>query len=142
MEQFEAFKEKAKKEIINSKIDPYYGFGDSVSHAVLANTGRQFFVNEKNLDSINYDRMLELYRQRTADINGMAQQASATAQGLTLAAAKSRLQRARVRLKEQLTRSCQVWLDAQGKVCCYTPRPALVPEEPEVSADPDPSPQP
>ena len=76
------------------------------------------------------------------DINGMTQQAFATAQGITLAAAKSRLQRARVRLKEQLTRSCQVWLDAQGKVCCYTPRPALVPEEPEVSADPDPSPQP
>lgn len=71
VEQFEAFKEKAKKEIINSKIDPYYGFSDSVSHAVLANTGRQFFVNENNLDSINYDRMLELYRQRTADVNGM-----------------------------------------------------------------------
>ena len=34
------------------------------------------------------------------DINGMTQQAFATAQGLTLAAAKSRLQRARVRLKE------------------------------------------
>ena len=76
------------------------------------------------------------------DINGMTQQAFATAQGISLAAAKSRLQRARVRLKEQLTRSCQVRLDAQGKVCCYTPRPALVPEEPEVPADPDPSPQP
>ncbi|MGL4206599.1 MAG: sigma-70 family RNA polymerase sigma factor [Aeromonadaceae bacterium] len=63
------------------------------------------------------------------DIEGMTQQAFATAQGITLAAAKSRLLRARIRLKEQLTHSCQVRLDAEGKVCCYTPRPALVPGE-------------
>jgi RNA polymerase sigma-70 factor, ECF subfamily len=56
------------------------------------------------------------------DIDGMSQHEFAHRQGLSLSAAKSRLQRARVRLKEQLTRSCAVKLDGQGKVCCYTPR--------------------
>ena len=56
------------------------------------------------------------------DIEGMTQQAYANQQGLSLPAVKSRLLRARTRLKAQLTRSCAVKLDADGKVFCYTPR--------------------
>ena len=45
--------------------------------------------------------------------------------GLTLPAAKSRVQRARKRLKAQLVTACQVRLDEAGKVCCFVPRPPL-----------------
>jgi len=56
------------------------------------------------------------------DIHGLSQQLFATQHGLSLPATKSRLQRARVRLKAQLTRSCAVKLNEEGNVCCYTPR--------------------
>ncbi|HMU16176.1 MAG TPA: RNA polymerase subunit sigma-70, partial [Thauera aminoaromatica] len=39
--------------------------------------------------------------------------------------AKSRVQRARQRLRAQLLRACQVQLDEHGKVCCFVPRPPL-----------------
>lgn len=41
---------------------------------------------------------------------------------LSLAAAKSRLLRARQRLRDLLIRNCQVKFDPQGQVCCHTPR--------------------
>jgi len=56
------------------------------------------------------------------DINGMSQQEYATRHGLTLSATKSRLLRARLKLKQQLSHSCQVKLDDNQNVCCYTPR--------------------
>ena len=36
-------------------------------------------------------------------------------------AAKSRLLRARDRLRQQLSLDCQVRLDSSGRVCCFTP---------------------
>ena len=62
------------------------------------------------------------------DIEGMTQQAYANQQGLSLPAVKSRLLRARTRLKNQLHTACAVRLDDQGLVCCYTPR-APLPEQ-------------
>lgn len=56
------------------------------------------------------------------DFNGMKLQAFADANGLTLSAVKSRIQRARQRLREHLTSACQVRFDEQGKVCCNVPR--------------------
>lgn len=56
------------------------------------------------------------------DIEGMTQQAYANQQGLSLSAVKSRLLRARVRLKNRLHTTCAVQLDDQGQVCCYIPR--------------------
>lgn len=56
------------------------------------------------------------------DLNGMSQEAYAKRMGITVAGAKSRVQRARRRLKSQLTASCQVVLDDRGSVCCFTPR--------------------
>lgn len=58
------------------------------------------------------------------DLGGMSQEAYAQRLCITLAGAKSRVQRARRRLKAQLMASCQVRLDEHGAVCCYTPRPA------------------
>ena len=56
------------------------------------------------------------------DLEGMAQQEYARLKGLTLSGAKSRVQRARKRLREQLTSACQVKFDATGEVCCFVPR--------------------
>lgn len=57
------------------------------------------------------------------DIEGLTQQAYATHLGLTLPAAKARVQRARQRLRAQLVSACQVRFDESGQVCCFVPRP-------------------
>jgi len=59
------------------------------------------------------------------DIQGMTQQDYARHIGLSLPAAKSRVQRARVRLKAHLTLACQVRFDAAGQVEGFVPRPPL-----------------
>jgi RNA polymerase sigma-70 factor (ECF subfamily) len=56
------------------------------------------------------------------DIEGLSQQAFADRIGLTLPAAKSRVQRARRRLRDQLVTACQVRFDEVGQVCCFVPR--------------------
>ena len=57
------------------------------------------------------------------DIEGNTQQEYARRTGLTLAAAKSRVQRARQRLRERLTEACRVDLDTAGQVVDFVPRP-------------------
>lgn len=59
------------------------------------------------------------------DIQGMTQKAFAARLGLSLPAAKSRVQRARLRLRTQLADACQLTFDEEGKVCCFVPRPPL-----------------
>lgn len=61
------------------------------------------------------------------DLNGITQAQYAERIGLTLPAAKSRVQRARRRLQAQMVRACQVTFDDDGKVCCFVPRPPLHP---------------
>jgi RNA polymerase sigma-70 factor (ECF subfamily) len=56
------------------------------------------------------------------DLQGMAQADFAKSKGLTLSAAKSRLQRARLRMKQQMTLVCQVQVDAKGHVLDFVPR--------------------
>jgi RNA polymerase sigma-70 factor (ECF subfamily) len=56
------------------------------------------------------------------DLQGMAQADYARAKGLTLSAAKSRIQRARVRMKVRMTTACQVQLDDAGHVLDFVPR--------------------
>ena len=60
------------------------------------------------------------------DLEGRPQQVLAERLGISLPGAKSRLQRARVRLRQRLVEACQVRFDDTGKVCCFTPRPPLV----------------
>ena len=59
------------------------------------------------------------------DIDGHSQQALADHLGISLAGAKSRVQRARLRLRQQLESACRVRFDEHGAVCCFTPRPPL-----------------
>lgn len=56
------------------------------------------------------------------DLLGKPQADFATERGIKLSTAKSRLQRARQRLKAQMTRVCQVQLDPGGRVQDFVPR--------------------
>ncbi len=56
------------------------------------------------------------------DLEGLSQEDYARMKGLSLPGAKSRVQRARKRLREHLGRVCQVRFDEAGKVCCFVPR--------------------
>lgn len=59
---------------------------------------------------------------RRCDLDGVKLQTYADEHGLTLLAVKSRLQRSRRRMRELLTRQCQVRFDDAGNVCCHVPR--------------------
>jgi RNA polymerase sigma-70 factor, ECF subfamily len=59
------------------------------------------------------------------DLEGLSQSEYARRTGLSLPGAKSRVQRARRRLRDQLTQACQVRLDAAGKVSDFVPRPPV-----------------
>ena len=55
------------------------------------------------------------------DMQGMSQATYAQIKGLSLSATKSRIQRARKKLRQQMIISCHVEFD-QDKVCSFTPR--------------------
>lgn len=55
------------------------------------------------------------------DLKGMSQQVYAIQNGLTLSATKSRIQRARKKLKETLKSQCQIRFDDNQQVCCFFP---------------------
>ena len=59
------------------------------------------------------------------DIQGMTQKDYAQHTGVSLPASKSRVQRARLRLRAQLAKSCQVRFDEEDRVCCFVLRPPL-----------------
>lgn len=59
---------------------------------------------------------------RSCDLQGQTVRAYAQKHGLTLAAAKSRILRARKRLRDSLVERCQVGFDEKGRVCCHGPR--------------------
>ena len=59
------------------------------------------------------------------DLERLPQEEYARRKGLSLPGAKSRVQRARKRLREQLTQSCQVSLDAAGQVSDFVRRQPL-----------------
>ncbi len=59
---------------------------------------------------------------RACDLEGRTQREFAEQQGLSLPAAKSRLLRARQRLRDQLSTACQVRFDDDGSVSGHVPR--------------------
>ena len=63
------------------------------------------------------------------DLQGMTHPAYARRLGISLSAAKSRVQRARKRMQAQMVNACQVSFDESGEVCCFVPRPPLDPSE-------------
>jgi RNA polymerase sigma-70 factor, ECF subfamily len=63
---------------------------------------------------------------RACDLEGLGQRDFAQAHGLSLPATKSRLLRARQRLRHQLTTACQVRFEPDGCVAGHVPRPPIV----------------
>ncbi len=61
---------------------------------------------------------------RACDLGGQTVRDFADAHALSLPAAKSRLLRARQRLRQQLTTACQISFDADGSVAGFVRRPA------------------
>ena len=53
------------------------------------------------------------------DLGGMSQAEFARLKGLSTPGAKSRIQRARRRLRESLKTACNIIFDEQGRVCCF-----------------------
>lgn len=69
------------------------------------------------------EHLPEPYRTalQLADIEGLGQQALADRSGISLSAAKSRVQRARRQLREVIIDCCEVETDARGRVVDYEP---------------------
>ncbi|MGI9133921.1 MAG: sigma factor-like helix-turn-helix DNA-binding protein, partial [Rhodoferax sp.] len=59
------------------------------------------------------------------DLEGLSQAQYAAKVGLNLSAAKSRLQRARQKVRDRMTQACQVKFDGIGRVQDFVPRPPL-----------------
>ena len=57
----------------------------------------------------------------SCDLEGLNQIEYARQKDITLPAAKSRIQRARKRLKVELHIACKIILDDKGNVCCFDP---------------------
>ena len=57
------------------------------------------------------------------DLEGLPQEEYARRKGIGLPAAKSRIQRARKRLRARMSEVCQVALDETGQVASFVPRP-------------------
>ena len=55
------------------------------------------------------------------DLQGVSQHQYAAQHGLSLPATKSRIQRARIRLKDILKTQCQIRFDEHQNVCCFFP---------------------
>lgn len=56
---------------------------------------------------------------KRCDLQGLTQQEFAEQNGLTLVATKSRIQRARQKLKSILQAQCNIRFDEQQRVCCF-----------------------
>jgi RNA polymerase sigma-70 factor, ECF subfamily len=67
----------------------------------------------------------EGYREavQLAEIEGLSQQQVADRLGLSLSGAKSRIQRGRVMLKDDLDQCCHFELDSRGNIMDYDPKP-------------------
>lgn len=73
------------------------------------------------------------------DLQGLPQADFAKLKNLTLSAAKSRVQRARQRMRDQMTCACQVQFDEAGRVDDFVPRAPLTnaPCSPRVAGQAD-----
>jgi RNA polymerase sigma-70 factor, ECF subfamily len=70
------------------------------------------------------ERLPAIHREALilTEVEGLTQARAAARLGLSTSGMKSRVQRARVQLKELLTACCQVDLDRRGDITSYTPR--------------------
>jgi len=71
--------------------------------------------------TLNLARLIDADRAivQACDLQGQTVRDFAQTHGLTLSAAKSRLLRARQRLRQHLVANCGVQFDTRGQVCCH-----------------------
>ncbi len=66
-EAFESYKSRLKAELQNADANPMSAFSDTISYALYNNHPRAFNMKENQVDKINYDRILEMYKDRFKD---------------------------------------------------------------------------
>lgn len=59
--------ERTRNELKNQELNPQTAFADSVISVIYNNNVRALRLKEADLDRINYDRLLEIYRERFAN---------------------------------------------------------------------------
>lgn len=96
---------------------------DATDVATTADTGREVVRDLKALRAM-IDDLPEKYRQAIilTEYEGLTQKEAAEKLGLSLTGAKSRVQRARKRLKEMLLECCHFEFDRLGNILDYQPR--------------------
>ena len=67
VEAFTSFTERWKAQLENQKLNPMVAFNDTIIHAVYDNQARAKRLEAEDLQYINYDRIMEMYRERFAD---------------------------------------------------------------------------
>lgn len=66
-EAFESYKNRLKAELQNADANPMTAFSDTISYALYGNHPRSFSMKEEDVDKIDYDRVLEMYKDRFKD---------------------------------------------------------------------------
>lgn len=66
-EAFESYKNRLKAELQNADANPMTAFSDTVTRALYGDHPRAIRLKENMVDQINYDRILEMYKDRFAD---------------------------------------------------------------------------
>lgn len=66
-EAFESYKNRLKAELQNADANPMTAFSDTVTRALYGNHPRAISLKEDMVDKINYDRILEMYKDRYKD---------------------------------------------------------------------------
>lgn len=66
-EAFESYKNRLKAQLQNADANPMTAFGDTVTRALYGNNPRAIRIKENMVDQINYDRILDMYKDRFKD---------------------------------------------------------------------------
>lgn len=66
-EAFDSYKSRLKAELQNADANPMSTFNDTIMHTLYGNHPRAIVMKENMVDQINYDRILEIYKDRYAN---------------------------------------------------------------------------
>lgn len=66
-EAFESYKNRLKAQLQNADANPMTAFKDTITHELYGNHPRAIKLKEDMVDQINYDRILEMYKDRFKD---------------------------------------------------------------------------
>lgn len=66
-EAFESYKNRLKAQLQNADANPMTAFSDTVTRALYGNHPRAIKMKENMVDQINYDRIIEMYKDRYKD---------------------------------------------------------------------------